>query len=59
MVFECTFDELMKQVRREQLMYIRTREVAGERLVVKVRALASPYSQSAYRNVGIDAPSVP
>jgi hypothetical protein len=32
MIFECSFDKLMKQVRRKELVYISTREMTREGL---------------------------
>ena len=29
-IFECTFDDLMKKIWCEQLVYVRTREVVGK-----------------------------
>jgi len=36
MVLECTLDDLMKEVRREELVYVSPRELSSERLIVHV-----------------------
>lgn len=60
MIFECSFDQLMQDVGREQLVDIGTREVVGEGLYTTIwfvveRSYSKLVREHAYHYISYDA----